>query len=101
MNEGSASGFAYDFFLAYAPDDRAWAEGFLAPELGPRDRILTIQEFRPGTAQVNEVARAVQTCRYAVLVMSAAFEHGSLDTPDATDRRLSQRGRPGDPPHSS
>ena len=64
----------YDLFISYADDDVEWVEGFLLPSLGISDeRVLTKEDFRPGSDKITEFERAVTNSRYTLLILSPAF----------------------------
>jgi WD40 repeat protein/energy-coupling factor transporter ATP-binding protein EcfA2 len=66
--------FQHDAFLVYAPEDREWAEGYLAPLIAPRERMITPSDIKPGDLKTNYIERAVQESRFTVLVYSRAFQ---------------------------
>lgn len=65
----------YDIFLSYALVDGDFALGWLLPRL--RDAGVTvavdIDDFRPGAPVLEEVERCVETSRYTVAVVTAAW----------------------------
>ena len=64
----------YDLFISYADNDAKWVEDFLIPSLGiPNERILTKEDFHPGTDKAPEFERAVNSSRYTLLILSPAF----------------------------
>jgi formylglycine-generating enzyme required for sulfatase activity len=66
--------FSYDLFVAHAPADAAWVNGFLLPALGvPAERIITEDRYRLGAVVVEEFERAVSHSRFTVLVLTPAF----------------------------
>jgi hypothetical protein len=67
-------GYQFDLFAAYAKADAWWVRGYLLPALAlPPSRVITQEEFRPGTPVVEEFARAVAGSRFTVVVLSPAF----------------------------
>jgi WD40 repeat protein len=74
MSSPTQPEFQHDAFLVYAPEDREWAEGYLAPLIAPRERMITPSDIRAGDVKNNYVERAVQESRFTVLVYSRAFQ---------------------------
>jgi formylglycine-generating enzyme required for sulfatase activity len=65
------STYRYDLFATYAKVDALWVHGHLLPALGiPRSRVITEDQFEPGTFTAEEVERAVRTSRHTLLVLS-------------------------------
>ncbi|HEX6293122.1 MAG TPA: TIR domain-containing protein [Herpetosiphonaceae bacterium] len=65
---------ARDLFISHTSRDAEWVRGYLLPALGlPAERIITPQDFVPGTPIVDAFERAVLDSRYTLLVLSQAY----------------------------
>jgi formylglycine-generating enzyme required for sulfatase activity len=70
---GGASG-GHELFVVCAAADRSWTHGFLLPALGlDRERVLTSDDFPPGSVAVEQIEHAIASSRYTVLVLSPSF----------------------------
>lgn len=64
----------FDFFISYADDDRAWAEGVLADALRSVDfKCITHAEFDAGQPVLQAFEEAVTSSRKVILVLSPAY----------------------------
>src|SRR5262245_9287342 len=61
--------------IAHAQQDEAWVRGVLLPALGLMEgQYWTRAEDDLGALQLEELERAVQSCRYTLLVASTAAQ---------------------------
>lgn len=90
--------FAYDVFISYSAQDKAWVRGELLPRLEQAGLAVCIdfRDFRPGAPSVTEMERGVLTARRTLLVLTPAyltsawteFETLLLQTLDPANRTL-------------
>jgi WD40 repeat protein len=72
---------AYDMFISHTTANRDWVNGYLRPALGlSPSRVITADDFRPGTSVVSEFERAVTNSRYSLLVLSPAYLNDEWST---------------------
>src|SRR5262245_59583831 len=64
----------YDYFVSYADDDRAWAEGYLLDALAAAGlRCHSESAFALGVPRLIEFERAIAQSRWVLIVLSPAY----------------------------
>jgi WD40 repeat protein len=64
----------FDLFVVHAADGDEFVRGYLLPALNlPPDRVLLVDELRPGAPFVSEIERGVSRSRFTVVVLSPAY----------------------------
>ncbi len=69
-----SAAFAFDLFVVHAEADAPFVHEYLLPALGlPADRVLLVDDLRPGEPLVAEFERGVSRSRFTVPVLSPAY----------------------------
>lgn len=98
MPPTAAQTFAYDVFISYSSQDKAWVRGELLPRLEAAGLkvFIDFHDFQLGAPSVTEMERGVTTSRKTLLVLTPAylasawteFENLMLQTLDPANRAL-------------
>jgi tetratricopeptide (TPR) repeat protein len=89
---------AYDVFISYSSQDKAWVRQELLTQLEARGlkACIDFRDFKRGAPTVKEIERALQTSRKTLLILTPAYlasawtelETLSLQTRDPSNREL-------------
>ncbi|WP_204139188.1 toll/interleukin-1 receptor domain-containing protein [Halomicronema sp. CCY15110] len=90
--------YAYDVFISYSTQDKAWVRGELLQTLEAAGLRVGIdfRDFRPGAATITEIERLAETSERTLLILSPAymesewtdFETILLQTFDPANKKL-------------
>ena len=98
MSRLSDKSYEYDVFISYSRDDRDWVLNQLVPRL--RDAglkvCIDIEDFRAGTAIIQEIERAILTSHKTLLILTpsylgsqwTSFERYLIQTQDPNNQSL-------------
>jgi hypothetical protein len=90
-------GYSYDVFISYSSKDKDWVRHDLLPKLDAAGLrvIIDYRDFEVGTPTLENIERAVDSCRHTVLVLTpnwvssewTSFESLLVGTSDPAARR--------------